>query len=323
MVPAVRRLLILLCVVAAPAAGEVPENVSLNAVTNVQPTALQPALRPRVRPAEGESERRCADNGAVCIAEASYDADVCRVIEGAAKAEALDPGFFARLLWRESLFDASAVSHAGAQGIAQFMPGTAELRRLADPFNPAEAILASADYLKELEQRFGNLGLAAAAYNAGEERVSRYLAGSSGLPGETRAYVVAITGHPADVWRDGPVPTPDYALDPAQPFQDACLAKAQSRAMPSFEPEEPPLLPWGVILAAQGSRDAAERQARRLGDDLGAVLDGESVVYTRARMPVLAQRRHVAQIGRDTRAEADALCGQIRSSGGTCIVLRN
>jgi hypothetical protein len=313
----------LLCVLAAPAAGEVSPTVSLDAVSNVQPTASQPAIRPRVRPVEGAGERRCADDGAICITEASYDADVCRVIEKAAEAEALDPGFFARLLWRESLFDASAVSPAGAQGIAQFMPGTAELRRLADPFNPAEAILASADYLKELEGRFGNLGLAAAAYNAGEERVSRYLSGSSGLPGETRAYVVAITGHPADVWRDGPAPTPDYALDPAQPFQEACLAKARSRTMPSFEPEEPPLLPWGVILAAQGTRDAAEQQARRLGDNLGAVLDGESIVYTRARMPGLAQRRHIAQIGRNTRAEADALCGQIRANGATCIVLRN
>jgi hypothetical protein len=322
MVPRGVRLLALLCVLAAPAAGEVIPTVPLDAVTDVQPTALQPAQRPRARPVEGAGEVRCAGDG-VCITEASYDADVCRVIEDAAQAEALDPGFFARLLWRESLFDASAVSPAGAQGIAQFMPGTAKLRRLADPFNPAEAILASADYLKELERRFGNLGLAAAAYNAGEERVSRYLSGSSGLPGETRAYVVAITGHPADVWRDGPVPVPDYALDPAKPFREACLAKAQSRTMPSFEPEEPPLLPWGVILAAQGSRDAAERQARRLGDDLGSVLDGERIVYTRARMPGMAQRRHIAQIGRDTRAEADALCGRIRANGATCIVLRN
>lgn len=317
------RILALLGLLGTAAAAEVIPAVSLNAISEVQVTALQPPLRPRARPVEGAGEVRCAGNGSVCITEASYDADVCRVIEDAAKAEALDPGFFARLLWRESLFDASAVSPAGAQGIAQFMPGTAKLRRLADPFNPAEAILASADYLKELEGRFGNLGLAAAAYNAGEERVSRYLSGSSGLPGETRAYVVAITGHPADAWRDGPAPVPNYALDPAQPFQEACLAKAQSRTMPSFEPEAPPLLPWGVILAAQGSRDAAERQARRLGDDLGAVLDGESIVYTRGRVPGMAQRRHIAQIGRDTRAEADALCGRIRANGATCIVLRN
>jgi hypothetical protein len=313
------RLAVLLCVLAAPGLGEAEPAVSLEAVLAVQPTAMQPALRPQARPAEGQSETRCTSDGRACIAEANYDADVCRVIEDAARGEVLDPGFFARLLWRESLFDASAVSHAGAQGIAQFIPATAARRGLADPFNPAEAILASADYLKDLERQFGNLGLAAAAYNAGEARVARFLAGSSGLPGETRAYVVAITGHPADTWRDGPPPSPDFALDAGKPFQEACLAKAQSRTMPSFEPEEPPLLPWGVILAAQGSRDAAERQARSLGD----LVAGERIDYTRGRVPGMAQRRHIAQIGRETRAGAEDLCRQLRASGAVCLVLRN
>jgi hypothetical protein len=290
--------------------------VSLAAVNQVEPTA---AVRPLARP-DPEAEQRCTSDGTVCIAQASYDEDVCRVIEEAAEAVALDPGFFARLLWRESLFDASAVSPAGAQGIAQFMPATAARRRLSDPFNPAEAILASAGYLKDLEGQFGNLGLAAAAYNAGEDRVANYVAGAGGLPGETRAYVAAITGHPAEDWRDGPLPSPDYALDPAKPFHEACLAKAQSRNMPSFEPQ---LRPWGVILAAQSSRDAAERQARRMSDDLGGLIAGERIDYARGRVPGMPQRRYIAQIGRDTRAEADALCGRIKAAGEVCIVLKN
>ncbi|HVH03990.1 MAG TPA: transglycosylase SLT domain-containing protein, partial [Amaricoccus sp.] len=72
----------------------------------------------------------------LCIWLSSYVPDVCGAIEAAARQNGLDPNFFVRLIWKESLFDAAAVSPAGAQGIAQFMPGTAELRGLDDPFNP-------------------------------------------------------------------------------------------------------------------------------------------------------------------------------------------
>jgi hypothetical protein len=54
--------------------------------------------------------------------------------------------------------------------------------------------------LVELRNEFGNLGLAAAAYNAGPQRVRKYLAGSRGLPIETRNYVLAITGRPVEAW---------------------------------------------------------------------------------------------------------------------------
>ena len=57
-----------------------------------------------------------------------------------------------------------AVSRAGAQGVAQFMPATAKWRGLADPFDPLEAIAQSAKLLRDLRREFGNLGLAAAAY---------------------------------------------------------------------------------------------------------------------------------------------------------------
>ena len=326
--PYALRLAALFCVLAAPGAGEVVDVVSLAA----EPPA-RAGLRPEAR--SDEAERRCAPGGLVCIAEATYARDVCRVIEEAAEAEGLDVGFFARLLWRESLFDAGAVSPAGALGIAQFIPATARLRGLADPFNPAAAILASADYLKELEQRFGSLGLAAVAYNAGEERAAAYLARERGLPRETQAYVYAITGHPAEAWRTAPRPEPDLALDPERPFLEACLERARSRTIPSFgdlpslnlepeaEPEPPRLLPWGVILSAQDSQAATERQARQFLERYGSILDGERVAYVHARVPGMAQTRHVAQVGRETRAEAEALCARLRSAGAPCMVLRN
>jgi soluble lytic murein transglycosylase-like protein len=110
--------------------------------------------------------------------------------------------FFARLIWKESRFDPNAVSPVGAEGIAQFMPGTARMRGLADSFDVEQAIPASARYLGELKTGFGNLGLAAAAYNAGENRVSRWLQSGGFLPLETEDYVLDIMGEPADNFTD-------------------------------------------------------------------------------------------------------------------------
>ncbi|TIS61039.1 MAG: lytic transglycosylase domain-containing protein, partial [Mesorhizobium sp.] len=69
---------------------------------------------------------------------------VCDLIETQAEQNGLPKDFFARLIWKESRFDPNAVSPVGAEGIAQFMPGTAKLRGLADPFDIGQAIPASA-----------------------------------------------------------------------------------------------------------------------------------------------------------------------------------
>ena len=98
--------------------------------------------------------------------------DICRAVEEDAAANGLPVEFFARVIWQESRFNAQAVSPKGARGIAQFMPQTADWRGLANPFDPIEALKNSASYLHELREKFGNLGLAAAGYNAGPGRVS-------------------------------------------------------------------------------------------------------------------------------------------------------
>ncbi|MGE4246981.1 MAG: transglycosylase SLT domain-containing protein, partial [Parvibaculaceae bacterium] len=125
---------------------------------------------------------------------------VCALIEAAAREHDLPVSFFTRLIWKESAFRPDAVSPKGAQGIAQFMPGTAAMRGLADPFDPHQAIPASASLLRDLRARFGNLGLAAAAYNAGADRVANWMAGTGYLPLETEDYVLSITGTAAERW---------------------------------------------------------------------------------------------------------------------------
>jgi hypothetical protein len=130
--------------------------------------------------------------------------------------------FFARLLWKESRFAVDAVSPVGAQGIAQFMPYTAEERGLADPFDYAEAIRHSALYLADLRSELGSWGLAAAAYNGGINRVKRWHANGGFLPLETEEYVNAITFRPANWFREEPREIEQKPLDAAKAFGDAC-----------------------------------------------------------------------------------------------------
>jgi len=87
-----------------------------------------------------------------------------------------------------------------ALGIAQFMPGTAAERGLSEPLNPSEALPKSGEFLAALRDQFGNIGLAAAAYNAGPQRVRDFISGLQSLPEETRNYVRAITNRSVEDW---------------------------------------------------------------------------------------------------------------------------
>lgn len=115
---------------------------------------------------------------------------------------------FVALVARESAFDPRAVSTAGAQGLAQLMPATAAELGVTDPFDPAENLDAGARYLAAQLQRFGDVALALAAYNAGPERVLSH----HGVPpfAETRAYVAAVlsTAGLASSADDGAAPLP-------------------------------------------------------------------------------------------------------------------
>ena len=139
----------------------------------------------------------------------SVEQAICRLIDGAATERGLPSEFLTRLIWRESSFRSHVVSPAGAQGIAQFMPGTARERGLLDPFDPEKAIPESARLLADLRADFGNLGLAAAAYNAGAARVRGWIAGERSLPFETQTYVRLVTGRPAEAWLDGKDAVPE------------------------------------------------------------------------------------------------------------------
>jgi len=264
-------------------------------------------------------------------APANVRESVCLIIESAARANDLPLEFFARVIWQESRFRPDAVgpvtrSGQRAQGIAQFMPGTAAERGLLDPFDPVQALPKSAEFLRDLRRQFGNLGLAAAAYNAGPQRVRDWLAGARTLPAETRNYVLAITGLPAEDWaRSG-------NREPEQPARPNCaqLMAMLTRAPNAFVEKLTErvnlvaVAPWGVQLSANFSRDKALASYAALARRYGEILAGRdpSLLTTTLRRPT-APTFYQVRVGADTRAAAEGLCGSIRRVGGACLVLRN
>ena len=125
---------------------------------------------------------------------------LCTTLIDVARSNSLPLAFFTNLIWQESRFDHDAISPVGAMGVAQFMPDVADSLGL-DAFDARRALPASGQLLRTLRARFGNLGLAAAAYNAGPRRVSLWLEGRSALPKETQDYVQLVTGRPAMHWQ--------------------------------------------------------------------------------------------------------------------------
>jgi hypothetical protein len=258
---------------------------------------------------------------------------MCLMIESAARANDLPLEFFARVIWQESRFQTDAVGPVTrngqrAQGIAQFMPGTASERRLLDPFDPVQALPKSAEFLSELRNQFGNLGLAAAAYNAGPRRVQEWLAGSGPMPQETRNYVSAITGTSVDDWaRAGKrAGMADRAPHASCRELMALLKRAPNSFVTELEQHVKLAAArlWGVQLAAGFDRNKALAMYARAMTRLRAVIGDQdpSLLSTLMR----TRGTHVfyqVRIGADTRPAADDLCNRIRRAAGACFVLRN
>jgi soluble lytic murein transglycosylase-like protein len=103
-------------------------------------------------------------------------------IHRAAAAAGVDPRLLTAVVWTESDFVPDAVSHAGAIGLAQLMPATADTLGV-DPNDPEQNLMGGARYLSDMIDRYdGRLDLALAAYNAGPTRVSRLWDGGSDVP---------------------------------------------------------------------------------------------------------------------------------------------
>jgi hypothetical protein len=205
------------------------------------------------------------------------------------------------------------------------MPGTANERRLLDPFDPVQALPKSAEFLSELRSQFGNLGLAAAAYNAGPRRVREWLAGTGGMPAQTRDYVATITGRTVDDWRgakDQAAPQPSARC----PEIVALLGHAPNIFVASLEQHVSSGIarPWGVELAAGFSRAGVLRTYAALATKYRADLAGADAIVLRAPFRSRGTREfYQVRIGTDTRSDAVRMCQKLHAAGAACLVLRN
>jgi hypothetical protein len=240
--------------------------------------------------------------------------EICRALAQAATNNALPEEFFTRLIWQESRFDPAAISPAGAQGIAQFMPQTAVTRGVADAFEPLQALRESASYLRELRATFrGSLGLAAAAYNAGPGQVEAWLAGRSSLPSETLVYVRTITGYSAEAWASQPLPQLELSNTPTGA---RCIELARAMIENGHRRLAPPSSqswePWTIQLAVDGSEGGARASYERLRRKYSAILGNRLplILYTGSTFVVRVPGR--------SRADADARCAQLRAAGVAC-----
>jgi hypothetical protein len=261
---------------------------------------------------------------------------VCQRIEAAAVLNGLPLEFLTRLIWQESRFDQHAVSRAGAQGIAQFMPKTAEWIGLDNPFDASTAIDKSAALLRSLRQQFGNLGLAAAAYNAGPKRVSDWLEHRRALPHETLAYVKIVTGHAADEWMAPAltVSAMNLALPQTVPCPDIVKLFAEHRGTIAVQdkPQAPmkavtaattaPTLPWGVQLIGGPSEPVALASFRQMQQNYRAVLGSREPMVLRTAVGAAGAWYRV-RVGANSRGDAERLCSSLRAAGGSCLVQPN
>src|SRR5262249_37523941 len=263
---------------------------------------------------------------------------VCGLMQQQADANGLPPLPFVRLIWKESRFDPQAISPKGAKGIAQFMPGTAEDRGLHDPFEPGDAIVHSASLLADLQKEFGNFGLAGVAYKGGEGRGGVWFSGNRSFPEEPGDYVRFITGRPADEWKLAQTELPK-SLQNVSGVQDSCRRLAPLIVRAIYKPERlaasaapkpkavtpsVPRQPWAIHITTAFSQAKALSEFAQAESRFHSVLAGRDPFVklehnlSRGRLTM-----YMVQIGAKTRADADALCAKLRSSGGACMVQKN
>jgi soluble lytic murein transglycosylase-like protein len=213
--------------------------------------------------------------------------EVCEALASAAEINDVPTPFFIRLIWQESGFRQNIISPAGAIGVAQFMPTTAAENGLDDPFNPLQAVRASARLLRDLIKQFGNVGLAAAAYNAGPRRVQDWLDKRGKLPQETQDYVEHITGKKAEQWKIKTASATPLRVPERAPCQrEAGLYAANGPELiplPPVQAKDEPAKPEPVktakALAAKAKTKVAEAATKTVSAKSAAKPDKKHAVH--------------------------------------------
>jgi Transglycosylase SLT domain len=302
-----------------------PAEALKHALFAILVTAASPVLAedtapaPTAEPPQAETHAETSGTAVASPSPAPVPETMCDTLAAVAARHDLPADFFIRLIWQESRFNPNAVSFKGAQGVAQFMPGTARMRGLEDPFDPGQAIPKSAELLRDLNREFGNLGLAAAAYNAGSGRVRDWLNGHKPLPGETVAYVRLVTGRSADEWA-GKQKTGETGGAVRVPCTQAGLTITDGVA--SVPLPRRPVPTWGAEVAGGPTQAKALARYREVQAKYPAILGSrEPHFVVRGIVGDMGAVR--ARAGSETRADADKVCAALRAAAWTCDVMHN
>jgi Transglycosylase SLT domain len=293
---------------------------------------LSPAsLGPRVlrveilRPEVGDAPLRLASlNSDIDLDGADTQADtpttspqptalnnLCNTLFTSAQDNDLPVPFFANLLWQESRLRVDDISKKGAQGIAQFMPKTAVETGLANPFDPMQAIPASARFLQRLRLQFGNLGFVAAAYNAGAHRVIEWLERRASLPRETRDYVVRVTGLSVEAWKSMPIDGAALTFVPHLPCRSLpAFANVEQGQLQQTELERAKRAPTADEVAS--SLDAADQAAMPAAPEKTHQGKHERVREARQITHQSQSSKHASK--RETKHEASHIAREERGS---------
>ena len=133
-----------------------------------------------------------SNDGGSSVAARTPRAEIERVIKVSAADYNVDPALIEAIIENESAFDSNATSSAGARGLMQLMPQTADALGVTNSYDATQNIRGGTRYLRSLLDRFGKVELAVAAYNAGPDAVQKY----GGVPPyeQTRSYVRNVLG---------------------------------------------------------------------------------------------------------------------------------
>jgi hypothetical protein len=220
--------------------------------------------------------------------------NLCNTLFTSAQDNDLPVPFFANLLWQESRLNEHEVSKKGALGIAQFMPKVAAETGLVDPFDPMQAIPASARFLQRLRLQFGNLGFVAAAYNAGAHRVIEWLQRRVGLPRETRDYVIRVTGLSVEAWRKIPIDNDALTFVPHLPC----------RSLPAFANVEQEHAHLTEVERAKYARMESEQESDESLSAVSAARSTTKQTRENKHARVRGDARRLAQAGHASKHEA-------------------
>jgi hypothetical protein len=234
------------------------------------------------------------DVDAEAEAAASVD-ELCNALLMSAEDNDLPVPFFANLIWQESRLRLNAVSPVGALGIAQFMPKVAVEVGLDNPFDPHQAIPASARFLHALREHFGNLGLAAAAYNAGAHRVAEWLDHGRSLPRETRIYVARVTGRPVEAWQKSPPDTSQLTFARPLPCRELPAFAELEQAQAAEHTAKLAQQQWQrEKTALQIAKDVAQKIVHRLTSKLAQKMANKAPLSHR----LVAERTAIRTVAR-------------------------